>query len=790
MQFFEEYFITDPLLKTADWADRMITNFRSYWAPLIDTDTASQNMKVILSGYDTSKLESMFKDPKSLKMEFLPIAIMEKVRNILIGEAVKAGLNVNVNCQDPVSEDERKRDRSLLEHRGEIETVLTHLQTSIGLPPYKMSQEKNTKGKVPYHGNLDMFDELGLNPDDPSDRGYFMKAWHRLMHEINAQQLVNALFAANGVSDNIEHWLNDILGLKRIASQSYVNEMSGAYEIRRLKPQDVYHIPGKRADGKDAVCKGFVEISTVGEVIKKIGKNFRMAQEWDYLLNAVNFHNNKGFTGLWDGTQALYGNTQNGTGDMCLINDFLNFKIQLGYIEWKSYDQTVYKMGVDYNGNLNMYARTPAYEPNPEDTGYSKESWYNEYTYKAYFFSTSSNQQRLFKFGKLFHQVITGAEDEYSSYSIQYRLYSGPPAAEVAAPWIEIAQEAFVKMRWMIRKAKPKGRSYNYESLVQMAKHMIKEGNDKQKVAEVIKLFEEGINEMFVIPKIDGQRVGGGIVPNQDLPNGLDPTAIAFQTIIDWTTEKIKADLAINDIREAYSPKQNDVYKLQAATLESSRNATAYIGNMMDGLATDNAVMALLTCQDIINFKGSLAYKYLIDLVGQSPITSLEDLENVAMHRYATFVNNFTTYTQRQEVVQDAKQAWLNGEITYDTLLLINSIDDYRMAAYVLSYEKQRADKLKQQQSQQAHDMQLEAEKQRHAMKMEEINAEGNWKWKVSDNTGQWMFRANRDDNTTKITASEAKGQQRNEEIINKTDNAIRHDTAKSTLNTMAPAQP
>lgn len=788
MQFFREYFETDPNKKDAAWANNVITKLRTYWKPLYSSAEAKENMDIILSRYNMASVMKMFKDPKKLGMEFLGISIMEKVRNILIGESTKAGVTANINCLDPVGEHQRKKDISLLTHRKDIEELLSHLQTSIGLPEYNMHTAKNVSGKSPYHGNLEQFDELGLDSSNPADRGYFVKAWYRLKHEMDAQQIVNAFLNYNEVSENIENWVNDLLAKKVISKQAYVNEMTGAYTIGYQSPESIRLIPGRKANGKDAVCIGYEENCTVADVIKKIGNTFDMNEEWSYLVNAVNFANKTDFTGLWDGNgNIMYGAATDAknAGSCALISDFLTFKIQMGYIEFKSLNESVYKMGVDYHGNLRMYSRDVNYVN--EDSGYKKESRFNEYTYKSYFFATSTNTQRLYKYGKLYHQLITGAEDEYSSFSIGFKKVTGPTVAEVARPWIEIAQEAFTKYRWMVRRAKPKGRSYNYESLVQIGKHMVKEGNSKQQVHEVIKMFEEGINEIFTIPKVDGQRVGGGIIPNQDLPNGLDATAITFQAIVDWATNKIKDDLGINDIREAYSPKQNDVYKLQMATLESSRNATQYIGGTIDALMRDVAKDCLLTIQDIVSYKESLAYKFLLDMVGESTIQSIEDLDNIAMHRYGTFVNNFSTYVERQKMLTDTEQAWMAGEITYDTKLLINSIDDYRKAAYILSFEKQRADKLKEKQLQDAQNREMQQIAAKHQSKIEEINAQGDWHWKAQDRTGWWNFMTQKAQDAAKIQNTEQKAQHKTEEIVQKTDQSIREQAAQSAIQTQQP---
>lgn len=787
MIYFQQYLENDPKKKNEQWGTEMVTYFRTYWKPLVSENVASQNMDVILSRYNMGKVMKMFKDPNKLGMDFMAIAIMEKVRNILVGEITKAGLSVSINALDPVAEDERKKDRTLLENKKEIEQVLSFLQESIGLPEYKMQNEKKISGKDPFGGNMDLFDELSLNSDDPNDRGYFMKAWHRLKHEMDAQEIVNSNFKANELEEYLEDWVNDILAKKVIAKQAYVNEMSGAMDIKYIAPEIVRLIPGKRNDGKDSVCLGYEEPDTIGGVIKKMGNGFSMERDWQYLLNAVNYTNKSNHSGIWDGQTVLYGAASaNSKQTVCHINEFMSFKVNVGYIEWKSLDAKTFKVGVDFNGNLRYYDR--GYEYNPEEgSGYAKESWYNEFTYKAYYLATSSNTQKIYKFGKLFHQVITGANDEYSSYSISFRKVTGPPVAEIARPWIEIAQECFTKFRWMIRRAKPKGRSYNYESLVQIAKHMIKTGTTKDQVHQVIQMFEEGINEIFTIPKVDGQRVGGGIIPNADLPNGLDATAVSFQGIIDWAVEKIKQDLGINDIREAYSPKQNDVYKLQAATLESSRNATNYIPVMLDGLMRDCAKHTLLTAQDIIKYKTSMAYDYLLNLVGAGPIQSLERLNNVALHRYGIFVTSYNSYLERQNIMRDTDIAFQNGEITYDVKLLINAIDDFRKAAYILAFEKQRAQKIKEKEIELAHTRAMERDAALHNFKIEEINAHSKGEWNKADRTGWWMNQANSDDNKTKMAANEQKGQQRLEEIVQKMNAELQKISAKLNIKSQEP---
>lgn len=736
-----EYLEVDPDKKDEVWADRVISYNRTYWKNLVDPAVAEANMNLILSRINMDNIKKMFKDPKRIGMEFIPIAVMEKIRNILIGERVKADIKVNLNALDPTAESQREHDKSLLKNRADGEELFSMLQKSVGLPEYRLAMDKKLTGKNPFLGNVEMFDQLGLNSNSDFHINYFFQVWHRLTAEMRAQDIVNFFFEINRVRENIDNWCNDIMGKKAIAAQAYVNEITGCIDLKYIAPERVRLIPGKDDDGKDAVCIGYEDTVTVGDVIKRIGNSFDWDLHMPYLLAASNYRNRQEFTGIWDGEKVIVGY---GARTECVAFDqFLTFKVDIGYMEWKSWDADTYKMGVDFHGNLRRYKKSASYDPkNDENGGYAKETWYTECTYKSFYLSLSSNSQKLFKYGKLFHQVIEGAEDEYSSYSIFFKKEAGPTVAEVALPWFELIQEAFTKGRWMVRRAKPKGRSYNYESLIQIANKMISQGDPKTKIKEVIAMFEEGINELHTIPTVNGQAVGGGSNPNYDLPNGVDQGLTTFKEIIDWCVSNIKSDLGINDIREAYSPKQHDTYKLQAATLEQSRNATDYMERMIDAVLRNMAIYTVTLSQDIVRYKSTLPYKFLERAVGTLAVKGLEELEGVAIHRYGIFVNSFANYMDRQKLLAETEQAWLKQEITYEVKMLINAIDDYRKAAYILAFEKNRAQKEEEEREALAHQraMELESLKQNRELKI--VQEKGRLEKERETIRGWWYYQS------------------------------------------------
>jgi hypothetical protein len=788
MFYVEQLLEVDPEKKDEQWANNLVTHFRSYWTPLIDQKVAERNMKLILSRYDMENVMKMFKNPAKLGMSFIPIAVMEKVRNILIGERVKADIKVNVDAIDPTAESDREYDKTLLMNQADGEQLFSSLQQSIGLPEYRLAYEKKKTGKSPFRGNADQFADLGLNPNSDFHVNYFFKVWHRLTAEMRAQDVVNFYFAHNRIKRNVDKWVNDILGKKCIAAQSFVNEMTGAIELKYLAPERTMVIVGKEDDGKDAQAIGYEDTVTVGQVIKRIGNQFNWEADMQYLLQAANYSNKQEFTGVWDGEVLLYGSGTDKT-TWVRFDQFLNFKVDIGYIEWKTWNAEAYKLGVDYHGNLRQYQRGVEFKVTPEEQqqGYAKETWYTEHTYKSFFLSTSSTSQKLFKYGPLYHQAIEGAEDEYSSFSIFFKKESGPTVAEVALPWFEMIQECFTKGRWMVRRAKPKGRAYNYESLVQVANKMVQGGDNRSKIQSVINMFEEGVNEIFTIPKIGDQPVGGGVNPNYDLPNGIDPSLLTFREIIDWGVENIKSDLGINDIREAYSPNPNDGLKLHQMTLEQSRNATDYIERMIDDLLRNMAIHTMTLTQDIIRYKSSLPYKFLERAVGSLAIQDLQDLEGVAFHRYGIFVNSFATYMDRQRVLQETEIAWQKGEISYEVKMLVNAVDDYRKATYILAFEKERAKREEQEAAELEHKraMQLEALKQQNVLA--KVKMEGDLEIQKEDRRGYWYYMAAVAQSNSRLGIKQMQIDNQGTEQAIRTSNDIQKMAAKASLDHQQP---
>lgn len=734
----QEYFERDPEKKGPEWGDRIISELRRYMEPLVDAKTAQDNMNYLLNNEDDSYVKDMFKEKgKNSKLSFINLAVVEKYRNILIAERDKAGIHIGLNTVDPsVVDTERKKDIDMLRYRKAREAAISTLRAKIGEPPLKID-------KSYFSGNIDTFEEMGLDSEDDENLNYFFATHWRLLQEVYGEIPLNAIVKHNKLKSKITFWCNDILAKKAIAAHVFVNKQSGAFEVKYVAPETIRLIPGQTQDMQDSPAIEVCKTVTVAQLIREIGNEFDPDRDYNFLVSSINMHHARSYTGLYNGNALLWRdvtkeipNTQNNTA--LSYSEFMNFTLPLHYIEFKTTNATFVKQGTSVHGNKKFFYIKANQEVHSEF--YTKEAYNNEVTYCAYYIPISSSTQRIFKYGPLFHQTVEGGEDEYSNYSICVYKEVGPPAIDIMKPYITIIKKAWVKFEWMVQKAKPRGRTYNYESLVQIASNMIAEGNTASKIAALMKQFEDGINDIYTIPTVNGERVGGGGSPYQDKPNGLDATAKEFLEIIFTCSQEMASDLGLDSLRSNFSPSPNDGYKINMQALIQSRNSTEYVSIMLLNLYEHIGKQLLLMVQDVIKFKTSLAYKFLVTLVGQDTVNGLEN-SKFAHHRLGTYIDSFNNEIERAEIKELTKLAYINKEIDLSQYLLINAIDNPAKAGMVLAYEKRRQEKLKMQEVQQMHDNSMESEALKHKNRLEELTVEGNLDVKGKEVEGEYKVR-------------------------------------------------
>jgi hypothetical protein len=505
MNFFftKSYYELNPKKKDAAWADDLVAQFRNFMHYVVKPEDAQLRRAYMEGRQDMSKHRKKFHKPDDLPFEFRPLAIFEKYRNILTAEREKAGITIRLNAIDPSATDEKNKDKELFKQRPMIEGIMNYAQQSIGMPPYNLMEDKDENGDKLFNGNMENFDELGLNQNDPDDVAFFFKTYWRLDAEIAGEEIVNFYASDNDLQEYLKMWCDDVLCDKAIAGRVYCDKYNWKPVYRYYHPSQIKWVPGKRRDAKDAKAIASEENLTVQEFMSMVGEQVKI-EDIHEILDAVNFNGGTTFDGISfsDGRTSRQDckNTIN-------YDEFLYAKVGVGYIEWKSLNVDVAKVGTNALGNHKRFNDVAFdYKPKQGETNYERESIWNQVTYKCSYLMKSTSTQLIYDFGPLYAMETHGPDDEYSSYSFMIYKQNGPSAVDIAMPFIDNIHDAWFRFNWILNKAKPRGTRYNYDVIAKIATKMYGQAqgeNMQNKVMNVIKLFHDSIDDFYVNDNIN-----------------------------------------------------------------------------------------------------------------------------------------------------------------------------------------------------------------------------------------------------------------------------------------------
>ena len=729
--------------KDAVWADRSITIIRRDWVPLVNQTRCRENKRYLDSMQPMENIRDMFKDKKfKEKVGFDPLGIWEPFKNTLVEDILKNPPKAELRATDATAITDKKKDISLLKNRKIIEGDISKYQQQVGLPGYKYDYNK-------FKGNVEEFDKHKLDENDPEDLSFYEQNLQRLNYEIAGQSVVNNVLKTCRFDQDIAmKTVRDILAVKALCIQVYVDKITGELKTKYLYPETFYGIFGDSGDGRNDIGLGWNDNISINEFIQLAGDDFEWDRDWRKLLWAINFCGNRKYTGFirnntpydccgredWMHEGGLNGVTQSNLLEWTLA---FNYQINVGYCEWKVVEATsTYITHPDRPGYAFMeIPYTVQLSEKQVLDGYQKESKYQQQTYGSYFISTSSVSQWIFGFGKVYFQTLEGANDEYSSGTLKYYLMEGRSAVELARPYIDMVNKCFYKILWCIDKAKPESRNYVYEEILQVAKGMQRlypqsANNRAPKLDTIIKdtiqYMEDNLVNIRAYPQVEGR-------PLLQLPaldgrrNGVDPITVALQSLFTWGVQLVSSAIGVNPMRTGANPPERESGKTEMNTVEFSINATSYIYRMQQNVKEKTATSILNITQEIIRYKDSIPYKWLLTMLGNETFNGLFLLDDYAAHRMGLFVRDYNATAEKQRINQAADMALQKGELEFDQWFAVTQVEDYKMAAKMLALYKRKKEKRERIQKLQELKIAQENQAQQHAQEMELAQEKGKW---------------------------------------------------------------
>lgn len=772
-QAFGLYQTVDPALKDAVWGSWEISLLRRDWRPIVNPETNAKNKNYLFSKQDMTRTAELFKAGGDFRneTEFIPLPILENIKNFLIEEITKNPPKAELKANDPTAISDKKEDIFKLKNRKVLEGAVNQSRRRMKLPDYKMPA-------TAFKGNIQDFDKMGFSEDDDDDVNFFEAGYQRTNYEIAGQAVINAVMKLNRFNeDSIEDFVIDILANKVITMQVYVDKITGELKYGYIYPETFRGIFGKSSDGRDDICSGYEKSVTVNEWLSKVGNEFNWERDWKDLLWAINYRNNFTYTGFrkngreYDCLLNEKDRSRMGFNDMtetnyCNWDIAYTYEVFMGYIEWKSPEITSnYKIRTTKENGREVVSSIPANYKLSDDEikeGYDTDPYYQQQTYCSYFIATSSLTQWLYGFGKFYFQTLHGAHDEFSSGSLWYYRKRGKSAVELSIPYLKLANDAFYKMLWAVYEAHPDWDVFQVEEIVELSRIMYSQAAtpaggstpvmQQDQLTKLITFFKENLVKLKAVPRVDGKpQVNLNSVPAQE-KRGLDPISIAMQTVCTWAEAQIMQKLGINDMRMGSMQSDRQSYKQSAAETQYSFNSTGYIYRMIQFMNERVATTTLSLSQDMLKYKGTLPYKWLKKIIGEEMFIDLKSLDNFCAHRYAIFVQDINTQIDRQRIIAAADRALDSGDgrggLTYSEWFMVTQTEDYKKAIKLLDFLKMKKDKKDRkqklqdqqaadQQAQKLQQMQQDTEKMKGQLSIQKAQIEADAIKYVADKNAQ-----------------------------------------------------
>jgi hypothetical protein len=692
----------DPTKKDAVWANKIIEYNRFYWRRLVNVSRGLEDSNLLYSNQPLTQVMNSFQDAEFKRdVEFLPLPIMESLVNAVVEEITQRPPRTEVKATDPSSISEKERDVQLLRNRKILERDISAYRKQVGEPPYKIPYEN-------FNGNVKEFDSMGLNEGDPEDINFYVENFQKLQFEIAGQSVVDNVLKVNQFDEStLRKLVKNIFAFKAICTQVYIDKLTGEMKTRYIDPMIARGVFGDTNDGKNDVCRGWEDNITVMEWLQMVGNEFDWYKDWRFLLWGINYCNGTKFTGFvrdgvsydccfngnWMLEMGLDGVEQN----MMDWTQAYMYKVYVGYMEWKTVDATATYLR---SRNRENYTEPVPYsyelKKKKEIKEYYKESFYQQQWYSSYFLATSSMSQWIYGFQKVYLQQLEGANDEYSNGTLCYYQEEGKSAVEIAKPYLQPANFAFYRMLWLIYKATPDKEEYLLNELITLAKGLKREfpqmaGTNNTPsldsiLDQIIQYQRKSHIRIRVFPEIEGRTIPQ-LPPEGRKPGtgGLDPVAIAMQAVTQWAEAQIGIKIGINPMRLGANPPSRESTESEMNTIQYSFNTTGYIYRMVQYLKEHIAICILNYSQDIIKFKESLPYKWLINLIGVENFEYLKVLDKFAAHRLGIFIWDYNRTVEKDKIMQAANIALAKGTLRQDEWGILNMTDDPKKANAILS---------------------------------------------------------------------------------------------------------
>jgi len=622
---------------------------------------------------------------------------------------------------------------------------MSHRITAQDLSP--LSIDTKTQAKLTELFNFKFKDQLtaiaesmGQESPKPSrfkseeDIELFYKNDYKLDTEIVAVNAWNIIADTNDWDNEINQQMaSDLFTTGLCGTRDYVDS-NGVIRVRRIKPDNLVTGWSDRYDYKDCPHFGEILFYTIAQLREAASSSPQqiLEHEWEKLA--------KSMLGLYMNPLLMNGIPNNQA--TTLGRPYDGIRVPVLDFEFESVNRYEYESSEDKNGNKMFIEIDPDLGTLEEDAVYNKKRVRKDikvlYTGKWIIGTDlcfdAGLAQNLKRRKNSLGDVMSNFH-VYAPSKIGMRVKS---LAEMCIPYINNIHIAWYKFQAAVASASPKGLAIDIAAV----SGIIKGEGETWQPLDIIELRKATGTQLYRSRDENGQVIGNGRLPIEEIENGMSADTFRFLDIIARNQQMIYELIGFNDISAGSNPNP-EVGKAQSQmAMQSTNNALKPLITAYSDVLVRTAKSCIQRLQDISKNK----MKGYIQALGESSMAILGAFPDMSLSDFAIsiqFKPNEEDLAILNQFIQrelSVKADGMGGGLTVSDAFAVFDVMKVnpKEAAVLLDKRKEDNDARYQQQQQanseansqaqaqasmqaqqMAMQMQLEMEKQKMSMKAE-----------------------------------------------------------------------
>lgn len=690
--------------KTEEWALGIFKRYVPYLRPVYSTagsyGVGNNNSYAIIRAYangtqDPSYYKTMFspqdKEGKYLGINFTNLpAIIPRFRQKLIADLLKMPIEIKATAVDPVANDKRGKDKERLKAEKALDEKLAELSRIIGYDrPIKSGISKGIL-KNPSMGNVGMDSEQGgqqqgsvdmqFDLSDDVELQMYMDAYYSMDIEVAMELSIESIFKLNEIQNTTQRLIEDAVDYGRCAGRVYCSNFSGMPVIEHIDIANVLVPSSVTKDMKKAECWAMQPLVTLNELLRSLGHcltpdDVRMIYEHSIKTYGYRDAQNQAYPATWN------------SGRTFSRLDFDIIKVPLYYMEFRSPNSDVYEKTTTRYGDKKLKKKDYYYQPTEGKE--RVQTWY-DVIYKGYYIN---GIDRVFDYGILPNMVREKGYEQMTPYSLVYWRFEDRSVVEKMIPHVDNIIILWLKLQYMVLKAKPAGYSWNVDA---MSDIVLGDGGTITAI-EQAKMYEQTGSMFHHSLNEDGTLLmANANAPHMELKNGLDPNIMILWQAIRNEMEMISQAIGLNEFTDAATPSPDALVGVQKMAVLNSQDARYYLRYGIKTMIENFARRTSLLIQQIAKWNPK-AWEQIKGMVGRFNTDVIETMEGVPASQFAIYFEDSMTEQEKQEVKQFMLQAYSQGKLDLSDVLQLYFIKNYKLLIKLLTikYNKRQAEQMK-----------------------------------------------------------------------------------------------